>query len=169
MVSVAVLGLTVGTLSTISFEVGIGPFFAVFLVSGVALLLLAGDRTGGGGRLAPAAAVAGALVAGVVLAMPETPFAEEAIRPAQIDWTRIGTGGTSRLAVQADVGDYLTRGRDAELMRIKSPEPMLWRGGTLDHFDGVRWSCRRALRSAISSPSGGSDSLSAPHRARGRR
>jgi hypothetical protein len=84
--------------------------------------------------------VAGALVAGVVLAMPEAPFAKEAIRPAQIDWTRIGTGGTSRLAVQADVGDYLTRGRDAELMRIKSSEPMLWRGGTLDHFDGVRWS-----------------------------
>jgi transglutaminase-like putative cysteine protease len=140
VVSVAVLGLTIGTLSTISFEVGIGPFFAVFLVSGVALLLLAGDRTGWGERLAPAAAVAGALVAGVVLAMPEAPFAEEAIRPAQIDWTKIGTGGTSRLAVQADVGDYLTRGRDAELMRIKSPEPMLWRGGTLDHFDGVRWS-----------------------------
>ncbi|MDP8972770.1 MAG: DUF3488 and transglutaminase-like domain-containing protein [Actinomycetota bacterium] len=140
VVSVAVLGLTIGTLSTISFEVGIGPFFAVFLVSGVALLLLAGDRTGWGERLAPAAAVAGALVAGVVLAMPEAPFVEEAIRPAQIDWTRIGTGGTSRLAVQADVGDYLTRGRDAELMRIKSPEPMLWRGGTLDHFDGVRWS-----------------------------
>jgi transglutaminase-like putative cysteine protease len=140
VVSVAVLGLTIGTLSTISFEVGIGPFFAVFLVSGVALLLLAGDRTRWGERLAPAAVVAGALVAGVVLAMPEAPFVEEAIRPAQIDWTRLGTGGTSRLAVQADVGDYLTRGRDAELMRIKSPEPMLWRGGTLDHFDGVRWS-----------------------------
>ena len=140
VVSVAVLGLTIGTLSTISFEAGIGPYFAVFLVSGVALLLLAGDRTGWGERLAPAAVVAGALVAGVVLAMPEAPFAEEAIRPAQIDWTRIGTGGTSRLAVQADVGDYLTRGRDAELMRIRSPEPMLWRGGTLDHFDGVRWS-----------------------------
>jgi transglutaminase-like putative cysteine protease len=140
VVSIAVLGLTIGTLSTISFEVGIGPFFAVFLVSGVALLLLAADRTGWNERLAPAAAVAGALVAGVVLAMPEAPFAKEAIRPAQIDWTRIGTGGTSRLAVQADVGDYLTRGRDAELMRIKSSEPMLWRGGTLDHFDGVRWS-----------------------------
>ena len=140
VVSVAVLGLTIGTLSTISFEAGIGPFFALFLVSGVALLLLAGDRTGWGERLAPAAVVAGALVAGVVLALPEVPFAEEAIQPAQIDWTRIGTGGTSRLAVQADVGDYLTRGRDAELMRIKSPEPMLWRGGTLDHFDGVRWS-----------------------------
>jgi transglutaminase-like putative cysteine protease len=139
MVSVAVLGLTIGTLSTISFEAGIGPFFALFLVSGVALLLLAGDRTGWGERLAPAAVVAGALVAGVVIALPEVPFAEEAIRPAQIDWTRIGTGGTSRLAVQADVGDYLTRGRDAELMRIRSPEPMLWRGGTLDHFDGVRW------------------------------
>jgi transglutaminase-like putative cysteine protease len=140
VVSVAVLGLTIGTLSTISFEAGIGPFFALFLVSGVALLLLAGDRMGWGERLAPAAAVAGALVAGVVLVLPEVPFAEEAIQPAQIDWTRIGTGGTSRLAVQADVGDYLTRGRDEELMRIKSPEPMLWRGGTLDHFDGVRWS-----------------------------
>ena len=139
VVSVVVLGLTIGTLSTISFEAGIGPFFALFLVSGVALLLLAGDRTGWGERLAPAAVVAGALVAGVVIALPEVPFAEEAIRPAQIDWTRIGTGGTSRLAVQADVGDYLTRGRDAELMRIRSPEPMLWRGGTLDHFDGVRW------------------------------
>ncbi|MDQ3638128.1 MAG: hypothetical protein M3426_09065, partial [Actinomycetota bacterium] len=114
VVSVAVLGLTIGTLSTISFEAGIGPFFALFLVSGVALLLLAGDRTGWGERLAPAAVVAGALVAGVVIALPEVPFAEEAIRPAQIDWTRIGTGGTSRLAVQADVGDYLTRGRDAE-------------------------------------------------------
>ncbi len=144
VVSVAVLGLTIGTLSTISFEAGIGPFFAVFLVSGVALLLLAGDRTGyragRGERLAPAAAVAGALVAGLVLALPAVPFAQEAIRPAQVDWTRIGTGGTSRLAVQADVGDYLTRGRDAELMRIESSEPMLWRGGTLDYFDGVRWS-----------------------------
>ncbi|MCA1716381.1 MAG: DUF3488 and transglutaminase-like domain-containing protein [Actinobacteria bacterium] len=140
VVSVAVLGMTIGTLSTISFEVGIGPFFALFLVSGVALLLFAGDRTGWGERLAPAAVVASALVAGFVLVLPEAPFAEEAIRPAQIDWTRIGTGGTSRLAVQADVGDYLTRGREAELMRIRSPEPMLWRGGTLDHFDGVRWS-----------------------------
>jgi hypothetical protein len=140
VVSVAVLGLTIGTLSTISFEAGIGQFFALFLVSGVALLLLAGDRTGWGERLAPAAAGAAALVAGVVLVLPEVPFAEEAIQPAQIDWTRIGTGGTSRLAVQADVGDYLTRSRDAELMRIRSPEPMLWRGGTLDHFDGVRWS-----------------------------
>ena len=140
VVSVAVLGLTIGTVSTISFEAGIGPFFAVFLVSSVTLLLLAGNRTGWGERLTLAAVMTGALVAGVVLAMPEAPFAKEAIRPAQIDWTRIGTGGTSRLAVQADVGDYLTRGRDAELMRIKSPEPMLWRGGTLDHFDGVRWS-----------------------------
>ncbi len=144
VVSVAVLGLTIGTLSTISFEDGIGPFFALFLVSGVALLLLAGDRAGvrarRGERFAPAAAVAAALVTGLVLALPAVPFAEEAIRPAQIDWTRIGTVGTSRLAVQADVGDYLTGGRDAELMRVRSSEPLLWRGGTLDHFDGVRWS-----------------------------
>ncbi|MDP8926854.1 MAG: transglutaminaseTgpA domain-containing protein [Actinomycetota bacterium] len=141
IVSVAVLGLTIGVLSTVSFEVGVAPFFALFLVSGVALLLFARDGgVGRGGRARPAAVLAGALVLLLVLALPQTPLAEEAIRPALIDWTRIGTGGTSRLAVEADVGDYLTEGRDAELLRIRSTEPMLWRGGTLDHFDGVRWS-----------------------------
>ena len=25
-------------------------------------------------------------------------------------------------------------------MRVRSKEPLLWRGGTLDYFDGVRWS-----------------------------
>ena len=136
VVSVAVLGLTIGVLSTVSFEVGIGPFFALF----VALLLLASDGPRQGARPVPAAVLAGVLVVGLVLALPRAPFAEEAIRPALIDWTRIGTGGTSRLAVQADVGDYLNRGRGAELMRIRSPEPLFWRGGTLDYFDGVRWS-----------------------------
>jgi transglutaminase-like putative cysteine protease len=141
IVSVAVLGLTIGLLSTVSFEVGVAPFFALFLVSGVALLLFARDGGAGwGGRARPAAVLAGALVLLLVLALPQTPLAEEAIRPALIDWTRIGTGGTSRLAVEADVGDYLTEGRDAELLRIRSTEPMLWRGGTLDYFDGVRWS-----------------------------
>jgi transglutaminase-like putative cysteine protease len=139
VVSVAVLGLTIGVLSTISFEVDIGPFFVLFLVSSVALLLLTGSAARRREGSVPAAAVAGTLVVGLVLALPVMPFAEEALRPAQIDWTRIGTGGTSRLAVQADVGDYLTKGRDAELMRIRSPEPLLWRGGTLDYFDGVRW------------------------------
>jgi transglutaminase-like putative cysteine protease len=42
--------------------------------------------------------------------------------------------------VQADVGDYLTAGREAELLRVESEEPLLWRGGTMDYFDGVRWS-----------------------------
>ena len=41
--------------------------------------------------------------------------------------------------MEADVGDYLTAGRDTEIMRVHSPEPLLWRGGTLDYFDGVRW------------------------------
>jgi transglutaminase-like putative cysteine protease len=41
--------------------------------------------------------------------------------------------------VEADVGDYLTAGRDTEIMRVHSSEPLLWRGGTLDYFDGVRW------------------------------
>ncbi|CAN5860479.1 hypothetical protein BH18ACT11_BH18ACT11_09950 [soil metagenome] len=136
IVSVSVLGLTVGVLSTISFEDGAGPFFAVFLVCSVGLLLSAGGAEGPGRP----AVVAGAIVVALVLFVPRLPFSDETISTGMIDWTRIGTGGTSRLDVQADVGDYLTAGRDAELMRIKSPEPLLWRGGTMDYFDGVRWS-----------------------------
>jgi transglutaminase-like putative cysteine protease len=135
VISVAVLGLTIGILSTISFEDGAGPFFAVFLVSAVALLLSSG--AGGPGR---AGMVAGALVVALVLTIPKMPLSDATVSPGLIDWTRIGTGGTSRLDVQADVGDYLTAGRDAELMRVRSSEPLLWRGGTLDYFDGVRWS-----------------------------
>ena len=130
VVSIAVFGLTIGVLSTISFEDGAGPFFAVFLVCAVALLLST-DSPGG--------VVAGAVVVVLVLAVPRIPFSDATISPGFIDWTRIGTGGTSRLDVQADVGDYLTTGRDAELMRVHSTEPLLWRGGTLDYFDGVRW------------------------------
>jgi transglutaminase-like putative cysteine protease len=140
VVSVAVLGLAIGAVSTASFEAGIEPFFALFLVSGFALLLLTGDRMGRGESLRPTTVLAGLLILGLVLALPLIPFAKEAIRPALIDWTRLGTSGISRLAVEADVGDYLTTARDTELMRIKSPEPLFWRGGTLDHFDGVRWS-----------------------------
>jgi transglutaminase-like putative cysteine protease len=136
IVSLTVLGLTIGVLSTISFEDGAGPFFAVFLVCSVGLLLSAG---GADGPTRPAV-VAGAIVVALVLFVPRLPLADETISTGMIDWTRIGTGGTSRLDVQADVGDYLTAGRDAELMRIKSPEPLLWRGGTMDYFDGVRWS-----------------------------
>ena len=134
VISVAVLGLTIGVLSTISFEDGAGPFFAVFLVSAVALLLSSG--TGNPGR---AGVVAGAVVVALVLAVPKMPFADATISPGFIDWTRIGTGGTSRLEAQADVGDYLTTGRETELMRVRSSEPLLWRGGTLDYFDGIRW------------------------------
>jgi transglutaminase-like putative cysteine protease len=100
----------------------------------VAILLSPGAH-----RPGLAGALAGAVVVVLVLVVPKGPFADATISAGFIDWTRIGTGGTSRLDVQADVGDYLTAGRDAELMRVRSPEPLLWRGGTLDYFDGVRW------------------------------
>ena len=138
VISVAVLGLTIGVLSTISFEDGAGPFFAVFLVCSVGLFLSA-SQAGPDGPGRPAV-VAGAVVVALVLLVPKLPFSDETVSTGMIDWTRIGTGGTSRLDVQADVGDYLTAGRDAELLRIHSPEPLLWRGGTMDFFDGVRWS-----------------------------
>ena len=134
IISIAVLGLTIGILSTISFEDGAGPFFALFLICAVALLLSSGV-----GRPGLAGTLAGAAVVVLVLAVPKMPLADATVSPGIIDWTRIGTGGTSRLDVQADVGDYLTAGRDAELMRVRSPEPLLWRAGTLDYFDGVRW------------------------------
>jgi transglutaminase-like putative cysteine protease len=138
IISVAVLGLAIGVLSTISFEDGAGFFFAVFLVCTVGLLLSL-DRAGPEDPGRPAV-VAGALVVALVLLVPKLPFSDETVSPGLIDWTRIGTGGTSRLDVQADVGDYLTSGRDAEIMRVQSSEPLLWRGGTMDYFDGVRWS-----------------------------
>ena len=138
VISVAVLGLTIGVLSTISFEDGAGPFFAVFLVCAVGLLLSSSQAgTSGPGR---PAIVAAALVVAFVLFVPRMPLSDLTVSTGIIDWTRIGTGGTSRLDVQADVGDYLTAGRDAELLRIQSSEPLLWRGGTMDYFDGVRWS-----------------------------
>jgi transglutaminase-like putative cysteine protease len=138
VISVAVLGLTIGVLSTISFEDGAGPFFAVFLVCAVGLFLYS-NQMGPDGPGRPAV-VAGAIVVALVLFVPKLPFSDETVSTGMIDWTRIGTGGTSRLDVQADVGDYLTAGRDAELLRIQSDEPLLWRGGTMDYFDGVRWS-----------------------------
>src|SRR5215204_7615617 len=138
VISVAVLGLTIGVLSTISFEDGAGPFFAVFLVCAVGLFLSVG-QAGPDGPGRPAV-MAGAVVVALVLFVPKLPFSDETVSTGMIDWTRIGTGGTSRLGVQADVGDYLTAGRDAELLRIQSPEPLLWRGGTMNYFDGVRWS-----------------------------
>jgi transglutaminase-like putative cysteine protease len=138
VISVAVLGLTIGVLSTISFEDGAGPFFAAFLVCAVGLFLSAGGAgPDGPGR---PAVLGGAIVIALVLLLPRMPFADETVSTGWIDWTRIGTGGTSRLGVQADVGDYLTAGREAELLRIRSSEPLLWRGGTMDYFDGVRWS-----------------------------
>ena len=137
VVSVAVLGLTIGVLSTISFEDGAGPFFAVFLVCAVGLFISTQAGPAGPGR---SAVVAGAIVVTLVLFVPRMPLSDQTVSTGMIDWTRIGTGGISRLDVQADVGDYLTAGRDAELLRIQSPEPLLWRGGTMDYFDGVRWS-----------------------------
>src|SRR5918997_4863456 len=58
VISVAVLGLTIGVLSTISFEDGAGFFFAVFLVCAVGLLLSSGGAEDPGRP----AVVAGAVV-----------------------------------------------------------------------------------------------------------
>jgi transglutaminase-like putative cysteine protease len=138
IISVATLGLTIGVLSTISFEDGAGPFFFVFVLAALALLLFSGAAGESGNLLKPGLFVAG-VVAAVVLLAPKAPFSDQTVSSGEIDWTRIGTGGTSRLDVQADVGDYLTAGRDAELMRVSSTEQLRWRGGTLDRFDGVRW------------------------------
>lgn len=141
VVSIAALSLTIGVLSTISFEDGAGPFFAVFLVSAVALLLFSG--TVGAGRsviLLRPGLLAGAVVVALVLAVPKLPFSEATVGEGMVDWTTIGASwGSPRLDVQADVGNYLNSGRETELFRIRSEEPLFWRGGTLDRFDGVRW------------------------------
>lgn len=139
VISVAVLGVTVAIISTSSFETGIGPYFFVFLISAVALLLKAGsgEETAGPGR---PAVIAGMVVIFLVLALPRLPYSDLTVTPGLIDWTDLGNWGTSRLDVQADVGDYLNSGRDAALLRVNSSEPLRWRGGTLDYFDGVRWS-----------------------------
>ena len=136
IISVATLGLTIGVLSTISFEDGAGSFFAFFLISAVSLLLATG-RTGRGVETGGAGIMAGAAAVLLVLLLPVV--AGWVIRPPVVEWTKIGVGSTSRLAVQADVGDYLTTGRDSELMRVRSPEPVYMRAGTLNNFDGVRW------------------------------
>jgi len=171
VISVAVLGLAIGVLGTVTFEVGIVVPFAFFLASAIALLLLSNNASddadtpqaaggGGAGRISetgrPAVAsashalgapgmqrsawVLGTAVVGAALLLPVVPWAEALVRPGAIDWTRIGAGDTSRLAVEVDVGDYLTVGRDAELFRVESQEGLYWRGGTSDYFDGVRWS-----------------------------
>jgi transglutaminase-like putative cysteine protease len=139
--TVAILGSTLGVISTVSFESGVVPYFAVFLAAAVALLAL----TGGSGiaGLGVRGLVAAMVVVGAALVLPNTPAGETAIRPAMVDWTEIGSGETSRLATEADVGPYLDSGRDAELMIVRSAEPLYWRGGTLDRFDGVRWSSTR--------------------------
>ncbi len=136
IISVAILGLTIGVLSTISFEDGAGPFFAVFLISAVSLLLATG-RTDWSEETESAGVMAGVAVVALVLLLPVV--AGAAIRPPLVEWTQIGVGNTSRLAVQADVGDYLTKGRESELMRVNSSEPVFMRAGTLNYFDGVRW------------------------------
>ncbi|WP_119069855.1 transglutaminaseTgpA domain-containing protein [Rubrobacter indicoceani] len=139
LIAVATLGLTIGVLSTISFEAGAGPFFFVFVFASLALILFSGVASES--RSLTGVGLAAALIVGVsVLALPKLPYASEAVSQGSIDWTSIGSGGTSQLDVQADVGEYLNSGREAELMRVSSTEPLYWRGGTLDYFDGVRWS-----------------------------
>ncbi len=139
VVSVVMLGVTVAVLSTSNFEAGIGPYFFFFLVSAVALLLNAGSRGGAGGpgRLAVAA---GAVLVLVILLLPRLPYSDLTVAPGLVDWRNVGNWGNTRLDVQADVGDYLDGGRDLALLRVQTSEPLRWRGGTLDYFDGVRWS-----------------------------
>ena len=105
VISIAVLGLTIGVLSTISFEDGAGPFFAVFLVAAVALLLSPGaERPGAAGTLAGIAVVL------LVLAVPRMPFSEATISPGFIDWTRIGTGGRAGSTWRPTSGTTSPRG-----------------------------------------------------------
>ncbi|MGB3633034.1 MAG: DUF3488 domain-containing protein, partial [Rubrobacteraceae bacterium] len=139
VVSVVVLGVTIAIISTSSFETGISPYFFVFLVSAVALLLGAGSEreTKSPGR---PAVIAGAVLVFLVLALPRLPYSDLTATPGLIDWTNVGNWGTSRLETQADVGDYLNGGRDATLFKVRSQEPLEWRGGTLDYFNGARWS-----------------------------
>ncbi len=134
--SIAILGITLGVLSTSSFETGAGPYFFVFLCAAGALLLYAGTGNRGPGVLS---ILVGTGVVLLALAVPKLPYADLTVSPGLIDWTRIGTWGTSRLDVQADVGDYLTTGQDTQLLRVTSEEPLNWRAGTLDYFDGARW------------------------------
>ena len=141
VVSVALLGLTLSTLSAVSFERGIGPYFAIFLCAGVALLLFTGgegpERTGRRG------VVAAALVAAAVLVLPTVPSSETFLRPGVVGWNQIGwnqLGDGSRLAAGSDVGEYYSSASDTEFLRVQSPEPLLWRARTLDRFDGAHWS-----------------------------
>jgi transglutaminase-like putative cysteine protease len=74
-----------------------------------------------------------------VLMLPRLPYSDLTVAPGLVDWRNVGNWGNSRLEVRADVGDYLDSGRDAALLRVRTSEPLRWRGGTLDHFDGIQW------------------------------
>ena len=141
VVSVVVLGVTLAIISTSNFESGAGPYFFVFLVSAIALLLKADSDSAAGETAGPGrpVVIAGAVLVLLVLALPRLPYSDLTVTPGLIDWTNVGNWGTSRLDVQADVGDYLNSGQDSALLRVRSSEPLRWRGGTLDYFDGVRW------------------------------
>ncbi|WP_273847587.1 DUF3488 and transglutaminase-like domain-containing protein, partial [Rubrobacter calidifluminis] len=145
VLSMVLLGLSIGVVSTVSFEDGIGPYFASFVVC--AVLLISAESSGPvGGRRIGRELGRGEFVvlaiSGLVLALPRLPLLDRLIRPGLVDWTKLGTSlrQTSRLSAQADVGNYLSAGREARLMKVRSSRPLFWRGGTLDHFDGFRWS-----------------------------
>ncbi len=138
ILSIVILGGTIAVISTSSFETGAGPYFFFFLISAVALLLNTGkENSESPGR---PSIIAGVAVAFLALAVPVLPYSNLTVTPGLVDWTNVGNWGTSRLETQADVGDYLNGGRDAMLFEVRSEEPLQWRGGTLDYFDGARWS-----------------------------
>lgn len=138
ILAVVILGGTIAVISTSNFETGLGPYFFFFLIFAVALLLNSGkENSESPGRRS---VIAGAVVAIFALAIPALPYANLTVSPGLIDWTNVGNWGTSRLETQADVGDYLNNSRESALFKVESEEPLQWRGGTLDNFDGVRWS-----------------------------
>ena len=97
VVSVAILGVTIAIISTSSFETGAGPYFFVFLVSAVALLLKAGSGEEAVGPGRPA------VVAGVVVVLTGAHAAAAAVRKPH------GDTGAHRLDQRRELGDLPAR------------------------------------------------------------
>lgn len=140
--SVAILGLSIATIGRLDPKADIGLYFGFFLFSAVVLLffsearklstnlrrwgMLAAILTAGGVLLLPALAPA-------VTSSPGMPLRQWASRTWGIP------GPAPVLDGRTGVGDYLNTYRNKKLYEVISPQPLYWRGETLNHFDGVRW------------------------------